>query len=74
MKNKCLKRYLISLAIREMWIKSISNHSCLPVRMFKIKITISIDGWDAEQQYFSYFIAVNAKWFSPLLSMIGSSL
>ena len=60
--NKLMKRFLTSLAIREMQIKAIFRYYCTTIRITKIKIIKTPnDGEDIEKLDYTYIAGGNVK-------------
>ena len=58
MANKHIKRYLASLVIREIQIKTTIKYHCVPIRVAKIKTpAVPSAGENVEQQKLSYTAA-----------------
>ena len=70
--NRYVKRYSISLVIREMLIKTTMNYHLAPVRMAVfIKNTTNV-GEDVEKREPSYTVYGNIIWYSHCEKQYGS--
>ena len=72
MANKCMRKCLTSLTIREVQVKTIIRYHLISIRMAILKIITSI-GEDIEKLESVYVVGGNVKWCSYYGKQYGSS-